>query len=45
VFTARLRERVDLDALAAELVAVANQTMQPTYGHSGCDHIERPARR
>jgi hypothetical protein len=29
-FTARLREQVDLDALAAELLAVTDQTMQPT---------------
>jgi hypothetical protein len=29
-FTARLREQVDLDALAAELLAAADQTMQPT---------------
>jgi hypothetical protein len=28
-FTARLREQVDLDALAAELLAVTDQTMQP----------------
>jgi len=30
VFSARLREQVDLDALTAELVVVADQTMQPT---------------
>jgi len=29
-FAARLREQVDLDALAAELLAVVNQTVQPT---------------
>jgi hypothetical protein len=29
-FSARLREQVDLDALTAELVVVADQTMQPT---------------
>ena len=29
-FAARLREQVDLDALAAELLAVVHQTMQPT---------------
>ncbi|HSO54899.1 MAG TPA: hypothetical protein VL330_19670, partial [Actinomycetes bacterium] len=30
VFSARLREQVDLDALTAELVVVADQTRQPT---------------
>jgi hypothetical protein len=29
-FAARLREQVDLDALAAELLAVVDQTVQPT---------------
>jgi hypothetical protein len=29
-FGARLREQVDLDALSAELLAVVNQTVQPT---------------
>jgi hypothetical protein len=29
-FAARLREQVDLDALSAELLAVADQTVQPT---------------
>jgi hypothetical protein len=29
-FSARLREEVDLDALSAELVAVVDQTMEPT---------------
>jgi hypothetical protein len=28
-FSARLREQVDLDTLAAELLAVVDQTMQP----------------
>jgi hypothetical protein len=30
VFSARLREQVDLDSLTAELLAVAEETMQPT---------------
>ena len=29
-FSARLRDQIDLDTLSAELVAVVNQTMQPT---------------
>jgi hypothetical protein len=29
-FSRRLREEVDLDALSAELLAVVDQTMQPT---------------
>jgi hypothetical protein len=29
-FSARLREQVDLDTLAAELLIVAEETMQPT---------------
>ena len=29
-FTTRLRDKIDLDALAAELLAVTDQTMQPT---------------
>ena len=29
-FSARLREQVDLDTLSAELLAVVDQTMQPT---------------
>jgi hypothetical protein len=31
-FATRLREQVDLDALSAELLAVVDQTMEPTQG-------------
>jgi hypothetical protein len=31
-FSARLRQEVDLDTLTAELLAVVDQTMQPTSG-------------
>jgi hypothetical protein len=31
VFTARLREQVDLDSLADELVGVVRSTMQPAH--------------
>ena len=31
-FSARLRQEVDLDTLTAELLAVVDQTMQPTAG-------------
>jgi hypothetical protein len=30
LFSARLREQVDLDTLSVELLAVVDQTMQPT---------------
>jgi hypothetical protein len=29
-FSTRLRDEIDLDTLSAELIAVVNQTMQPT---------------
>jgi hypothetical protein len=29
-FSARLRDQVDMDTLSAELVAIADQTMEPT---------------
>jgi hypothetical protein len=34
LFSARLREQVDLDTLSAELLAVVDQTMQPTAASS-----------
>jgi hypothetical protein len=36
-FSARLRHQVDLDTLTAEVMAVVDQTMQPTRRRSGCD--------
>ena len=35
-FSDRLRQQLDLDSLTAELLAVADQTMQPTHGRCGC---------
>ena len=35
-FAARLRDQVDLDALHGELLAVVDQTMQPTRPRCGC---------
>jgi hypothetical protein len=37
-FSTRLREQVDLDTLSAELVAVVDQTMQPTRRRCGSGH-------
>src|SRR5215208_5162825 len=36
-FSTRLREQIDLDALATELLAVVDQTMEPTRARSGFD--------
>jgi hypothetical protein len=35
-FSARLREQVDLDRLSADLLAVVEQTMEPTTVCCGC---------
>jgi len=51
-FAARLREQVDLDALSAELLAVVEQTVQPTQarvvaaraGHPAAAAVAKPRR-
>ena len=37
-FSVRLRDEIDLDTLSAELLAVVDQTMQPTRSGCGFDH-------
>ena len=44
-FSARLRDQVDLDTLSTELLAVADQTMQPTTATVGSDHRPQAAPR
>ena len=42
-FSARLRDQIDLDTLSAELLAVVNQTMQPTQASLWLRPPEGPA--
>ena len=42
-FSARLRDEIDLDTLSTELLAVINQTMQPTRVSLCCDPTPRVA--
>jgi hypothetical protein len=44
-FVARLREQVDLDVLSGELLAVVEQTVQPTGGSLWLRPPGRPGRR
>jgi hypothetical protein len=44
-FSGRLRDQVDLDTLAAELLAVVDQTMQPTRASLWLRPSRRPGRR
>jgi homogentisate 1,2-dioxygenase len=37
-FSARLRDKVDLDALSAEMLAVVDQTMEPTAASLSLQH-------
>jgi hypothetical protein len=41
-FSARLRQQVDLDALTAELLAVVEQTMQPTQASLWLRSLQEP---